>query len=98
MARLMPEKQRTALFASREIGKSRAPVFDIQRFSFHDGPGIHTTIFFKGCFLRCRWRQNPESHKPGIEVAFYSEGPSKHVSKRKEMNKGDLVKIPVLET
>ena len=69
----MPEKQRTALFTSTEIGESRATVFDIQRFSIHDGPGIRTTIFFKGCPLRCRWCQNPESHKPGIEVAFYKE-------------------------
>ena len=69
----MPEKQRTALFTSTEIGESRATVFDIQRFSIHDGPGIRTTIFFKGCPLRCRWCQNPESHKPGTEVAFYKE-------------------------
>ncbi len=35
-------------------------VFDIQRFSVHDGPGIRTTVFLKGCPLRCRWCQNPE--------------------------------------
>ena len=69
----MPEKQRIALVTSAEIGESRAPVFDIQRFSIHDGPGIRTTIFFKGCPLRCRWCQNPESHSSGIEVAFYRE-------------------------
>jgi len=69
----MPEKQRTALFTSIEIGENRATVFDIQRFSIHDGPGIRTTIFFKGCPLQCRWCQNPESHKPGIEVAFHGE-------------------------
>ncbi|MGD9031980.1 MAG: glycyl-radical enzyme activating protein [Desulfobacteraceae bacterium] len=50
-----------------------ATIFDIQRFSIHDGPGIRTTIFFKGCPLRCLWCQNPESHKPGPEVAFYEE-------------------------
>jgi pyruvate formate lyase activating enzyme len=50
-----------------------AILFDIQRFSLHDGPGIRTTIFLKGCPLRCRWCQNPESHKPKPEIAFYAE-------------------------
>lgn len=36
-------------------------VFDIQRFSVHDGPGIRTLVFFKGCPLRCKWCSNPES-------------------------------------
>ena len=35
-------------------------IFDIQRFSVHDGPGIRTLVFFKGCPLRCRWCSNPE--------------------------------------
>jgi formate C-acetyltransferase len=35
-------------------------IFDIQRFSLHDGPGIRTTVFLKGCPLNCRWCQNPE--------------------------------------
>lgn len=37
-------------------------VFNIQHFSIHDGPGIRTTVFLKGCPLRCVWCQNPESH------------------------------------
>ncbi len=48
-------------------------VFDVQRFSLHDGPGIRTTVFFKGCPLRCRWCQNPESLRSRPEVAFYGE-------------------------
>jgi pyruvate formate lyase activating enzyme len=39
---------------------STGRIFDIQRFSVHDGPGIRTTVFLKGCPLRCRWCQNPE--------------------------------------
>lgn len=53
-------------------GEKEALVFDIQRFSLHDGPGIRTTLFFKGCTLRCAWCQNPESHQPRQEVAFFA--------------------------
>ncbi|MBC1505913.1 glycyl-radical enzyme activating protein [Listeria immobilis] len=38
-------------------------IFNIQRFSIHDGPGIRTTVFFKGCPLQCTWCSNPESQK-----------------------------------
>lgn len=48
-----------------------AIIFDVQRFSLHDGPGIRTTVFFKGCPLRCAWCQNPESWETGPEIAFY---------------------------
>ena len=47
-----------------------ATLFDIQKFSLHDGPGIRTVLFFKGCSLRCDWCQNPESIKPAVEVTF----------------------------
>ncbi|MDO4547630.1 MAG: glycyl-radical enzyme activating protein [Clostridia bacterium] len=43
-------------------------VFDIQRFCIHDGPGIRTTVFFKGCPLRCRWCSNPESQSPVAQI------------------------------
>ena len=42
-------------------------IFDIQRFSIHDGPGIRTIVFLKGCYLRCRWCCNPESQNWEIE-------------------------------
>lgn len=38
-------------------------IFDIQRYSLHDGPGIRTIVFLKGCYLRCRWCCNPESQE-----------------------------------
>ena len=45
-------------------------IFNIQKFSIHDGPGIRTTIFFKGCPLRCVWCANPESQNINIEVVW----------------------------
>ena len=43
-------------------------VFDIRRYSIHDGPGIRTTVFLKGCALSCRWCHNPESQSRGAEA------------------------------
>ncbi len=45
-------------------------VFDIQRFSVHDGPGIRTVVFLKGCPLRCRWCSNPESQRGAPEILY----------------------------
>ncbi len=42
-------------------------IFDIQRYSIHDGPGIRTIVFLKGCFLRCKWCCNPESQSYDIQ-------------------------------
>jgi pyruvate formate lyase activating enzyme len=46
-------------------------VFDVQRYSVHDGPGIRTTVFTKGCNLRCFWCHNPESYHVGRNLLFY---------------------------
>ena len=48
-------------------------IFDIQRFSVHDGPGIRTTVFFKGCPLRCIWCHNPESQRREVSLAYYEK-------------------------
>jgi len=48
-------------------------IFDIRRFSIHDGPGIRTTVFVKGCPLNCLWCHNPESQKPAFERVVRSE-------------------------
>lgn len=45
-------------------------VFDTQRFSIHDGPGIRTIVFLKGCPLSCRWCSNPESQRPTPQLLF----------------------------
>ncbi len=58
----------------RDEGKIGGPgalegmIFDIKRFAVHDGPGIRTTIFLKGCPLHCLWCHNPESIAPGPEL------------------------------
>lgn len=48
-----------------------ATIMDIQRYSIHDGPGIRTTVFFKGCHMACRWCHNPESQRREPELLFY---------------------------
>ena len=65
-------------------------IFDIQRFSVHDGPGIRTIVFLKGCVLRCKWCCNPESQKYEIQNML-TNGVSKTVGR-------DVTAREVLET
>ena len=51
----------------KEYLNTSGRIFDIQRYSIHDGPGIRTIVFLKGCALRCRWCCNPESQEYGIQ-------------------------------
>lgn len=48
-------------------------VFDIQKMSLHDGPGIRTTVFLKGCPLRCKWCHNPESYYKNIQLQYHAD-------------------------
>lgn len=50
-----------------------AMIFNIQRFSVDDGPGIRTTVFFKGCPLSCIWCHNPESHRREPELMYNAQ-------------------------
>ena len=49
-------------------------IFDIQKFSTHDGPGIRTIVFLKGCILRCRWCCNPEAQSHRIQRMKTADG------------------------
>jgi len=46
-------------------------IFNIQKYCIHDGPGIRTTVFLKGCSLRCFWCHNPESLSPKPQLQLF---------------------------
>ena len=54
----------------------RGNIFDIKRYAIHDGPGIRTTVFLKGCNLHCRWCHNPESQslQPTVMLQIHRLG------------------------
>ncbi len=62
------------------IYSTKGRIFNIQRFSIHDGPGIRTIVFFKGCFMRCAWCCNPESQSYEIQT-MTENGKTKTVGK-----------------
>lgn len=63
-------------------------IFDIKRFAIHDGPGIRTSVFFKGCPLNCWWCHNPESRAKGIQTISKGEnGESEKIGIKVEKQK-----------
>ena len=56
-----------------EAEATKGIIFNVQHYSIHDGPGIRTTVFMKGCPLKCAWCQNPESQKLQPELFFNAE-------------------------
>lgn len=70
--------------------KTKGRIFDIQRYSIHDGNGIRTIVFLKGCVLRCRWCCNPESQRFEIETMLV-QGEKKTIGR-------DVTVAEVMET
>ncbi|MGL5676348.1 MAG: glycyl-radical enzyme activating protein [Cellulosilyticaceae bacterium] len=60
--------------------KEKGRLFDIQKFSVHDGPGIRTLVFLKGCLFRCKWCCNPESQAYPVETMVFN-GKNKEIGK-----------------
>ena len=60
-----------------DFSKVRGRIFDIQRFSVHDGPGIRTIVFLKGCMFRCRWCCNPEGQEYAPVTLYEKDGKQK---------------------
>lgn len=58
-----------------EYLQTEGRIFDIQRYSIHDGPGIRTIVFLKGCVLRCKWCCNPESQEYAIQTMMVQGKP-----------------------
>jgi pyruvate formate lyase activating enzyme len=61
------------IIRSENLRLMKALIFDIQKFSMNDGPGIRTVVFFKGCPLRCKWCSNPESQSNKIQILWNKE-------------------------
>ena len=51
----------------------KGTIFKIERFAIHDGPGIRTVVFMKGCLFRCPWCSSPESQNLSPEMGYYAE-------------------------
>jgi pyruvate formate lyase activating enzyme len=68
----LPARNTRSENRAREVDL-RGIVFEIERYALHDGPGIRTLVFLKGCPLECRWCSNPESQENRPRLQYYSE-------------------------
>jgi len=66
----LPEPSTPAIDRAAAWRQVTGTIFDVQRFSIHDGPGIRTTVFVKGCPLRCAWCHNPEGLREAPQLAY----------------------------
>lgn len=76
--------------------EAKGIIFNIQKFSLNDGPGIRTVVFFKGCPLRCKWCANPESQTPNIQKILPSDPTDLSqiaTMEGKEMSVSEIIKI-----
>ncbi len=71
-----------------DISNVKGRIFDIQKYSVHDGPGIRTIVFLKGCALRCKWCCNPESQSFEIQH-MKTEGTSKLIGR--DVTAGEVI-------
>ena len=68
----MPEPEPLSLAEKARLERVEGIIFDVQRYSLHDGPGLRTNVFLKGCPLCCQWCANPESQNLQPELALFS--------------------------
>lgn len=84
---------RKGIGAMKKTPGKTGVIFDIQKYSIHDGPGIRTIVFLKGCPLRCVWCSNPESQSPAPEVMWRQQfcrycGKCNHLCPRQAVTDG----------
>jgi glycyl-radical enzyme activating protein len=72
MLKVIPQPEPLTVEERERLEQIEGVIFDIQRYSLHDGPGLRTNVFLKGCPLRCQWCSNPESQHVQTEFALFA--------------------------